>query len=208
MNLLFIILVIVSLITAFIQGNVFALTEAVMKSGESAVTYILTVGAVIIVYSGIMNVANKAGLCDIFAKLLGPAISRLFGNVDEKVSKDITMNISCNLLGLGNAATPYGISAMKGMAKGDTATKEMILFTVINTSSVQLIPATVASVRQSAGSMTPFDILPCVWLTSVVCLTVSILCCKLCERIDMLLAKRNTSVSHSYNGRVGSSQKG
>ena len=162
MGHLFSILIIISVVTALMQGNAAAVTDAVLSSGGKAVDFTLTMGAAIIVYSGLMNIANRAGLCQFLSKFLAPILTKLFGPLDRSTMTDITMNISCNFLGLGNAATPYGIRAIKSMACGDTATNAMILFVVINTSSVQLLPTTLAAVRQSAGSTSPFDILPCI----------------------------------------------
>lgn len=184
MSILFITLTVISLISALFQGKSADVTKAVMESGSQAIEYILSVGAVIIVYSGIMNIANKAGLCNALSRLLRPILTKLFGKLDDNTLRDITMNVSCNVLGLGNAATPYGLSAIKAMSKGEVATNPMILFVVINTSSLQLLPTTVAAIRQSAGSVSPFDILPCVWLCSVASVVMAVLCCKIFERID------------------------
>ena len=181
------------------QGNTDAVTEAVLSSGSRAVEFALTMGAAIIIYSGIMNIANRAGLCRLLSRLLRPLLTRLFGPLNTDTLTDITMNISCNFLGLGNAATPYGISAIKSMASGDTATNAMILFVVINTSSIQLIPTTLAAVRQSAGSTSPFDILPCVWICSVLSLLAAVLSCKICERVENCFARLHNAAAHRSN---------
>lgn len=98
----------------------------------------------------------------------------------------VSANISANLLGLGNAATPLGIRAaaeMAAAARGDTATDDMCTLVVMNTASIQLIPATVAAVRAAAGAANPFDILPAVWMASLSSVTVGILVAKLLKRL-------------------------
>jgi len=188
------------------QGNAGAVTDSILSSGGNAINFTLTVGAAIIIYSGIMNIANKAGLCELLSKLMRPLLTKLFGPLEKQTLTDITMNISCNFLGLGNAATPYGISAIKSMAQGDTATNAMILFVVINTSSVQLLPATLAAVRKSAGSVSPFDILPCIWICSVLSLSAAVISCKICERAEGHYAKlHNAGAGIAY--RVGRRNK-
>lgn len=95
------------------------------------------------------------------------------------------MNLSANFLGLGNAATPLGLSAMESMAKrnqGAVPTKGMILFVVINTASIQLLPVNMAAMRSACHSAEPFGILPEIWITSAASLLVCVLCCKLWER--------------------------
>lgn len=203
MGNLFGILTILSIITAFMQGNTAAVTDAVLSSGTRAVEFTLTMGAAIIIYSGLMNIANKAGLSELLSRLLRPLLIKLFGPLNKETLTDITMNISCNFLGLGNAATPYGIRAIKSMASGDTATNAMILFVVINTSSLQLIPTTLAAVRQSAGSTSPFDILPCIWICSVLSLTAAVLSCKICERAEKGFAKLHNAGARRRNNSGG-----
>lgn len=206
MGHLFSILIIISVVTALMQGNAAAVTDAVLSSGEKAVEFTLTMGAAIIVYSGLMNVANRAGLCQFLSKFLAPILTKLFGPLDRSTMTDITMNISCNFLGLGNAATPYGIRAIKSMACGDTATNAMILFVVINTSSVQLLPTTLAAVRQSVGSTSPFDILPCIWICSVLSLLAAVISCKICERFGRKFAKLHNAGARRLDSNSGNNK--
>ncbi len=203
MGKFFNVLILFSIITAVIQKNTAELTGAVLESGQRAIEFTLTMGAAIIIYSGLMNVANRAGLCRLLSRLLRPVLIRLFGPLDSSTMTDITMNIACNFLGLGNAATPYGISAVKSMAAGDTATNAMILFVVINTSSIQFMPTTLAAVRKSAESVSPLDILPCIWICSVVSLTAAVISCKICERAEKYFAKLHNAGTYSRdnNGR-------
>ena len=117
------------------------------------------------------------------AALLRPALRWLLPRAsrDPETLAAVSANVSANLLGLGNAATPLGIQAARRMARGcgGTASDELCLLVVLNTASIQLLPATIASVRSASGSETPFDILPAVWLASILSVTVGLLAAKL-----------------------------
>ena len=113
---------------------------------------------------------EKAGVTDLLSKLIAPLLHLVFPSTktDSALSGELSGNICANFLGLGNAATPMGIRAVRRMAQGQTiATDEMCRLIVLNTASIQLIPANVAAVRTSLGSVSPFDILPAVWITSL-----------------------------------------
>ena len=133
-----------------------------------------------------MNVAQKSGLLEKLSKLIDPLISRLFKGVkSEKAKQAILMNITANIFGIGNAATPFGIKAMEEMQrenKNFTATNDMCMFVVLNTASIQLIPTTLFALRSSYGSADPYKILPAVWIVSVVALTFGIFAAKIMEK--------------------------
>ena len=105
----------------------------------------------------------------LLSRLLAPVLGRLFPGTksDPRLANSLSANVCANLLGLGNAATPMGIDAARRMKRGNTATDELCRLVVLNTASIQLIPANVAAVRASLGCQQPFDILPCVWITSL-----------------------------------------
>lgn len=191
----FSIIIIFSVISSFFNQNTYNFTNSVLSSGAHAAEYMMTAGASIIVFSGIMNVARKAGICRVLSRILKPVLRLLFGSLPDDIADDITMNIACNLLGLGNAATPYGVSAMQKMAHGSVADDRMIMFAVINTSSIQLLPMSAAVIRSSAGCKTPFDVLPCVWLCSVISLTTAVLCCKICKGGSHAFSKLRTAAA-------------
>ena len=138
---------------------------------------ILAIGALSLSMLGILTLAP------VLARLLRPVLRRLYPDFarDREVMDSISANVSANLLGLGNAATPLGIQAARRMARGcgGTASDELCLLVVLNTASIQLLPATIASVRSASGSETPFDILPAVWLASILSVTVGLLAAKL-----------------------------
>lgn len=120
-----------------------------------------------------MRIAERSGLTDIIAGVFAKILGGLFKDLDKngRAFKAICMNITANILGLGNAATPLGIEAMQAMKKEEKAESEatpsMIIFTVLNTASLTLIPSTALSLRIKYGSQNPTEIFPAVWITSV-----------------------------------------
>ena len=113
---------------------------------------------------------EKAGLTAMLSRCFSPLLGRIFPSFrqDTVFANYLTGNVCANFLGLGNAATPMGIGAAKRLSKGsDTASDELCRLIVLNTASIQLIPATVAAIRSQLGSSSPFDILPAVWVTSI-----------------------------------------
>ena len=129
-----------------------------------------------------MRVAQKSGITKALARLAEPLLSKLFGGLEKggRAMQYITLNLTANLLGLGNASTPLGLAAMKEIEReekpqpADRASHGMILFAVMNTASMQLIPTTAAALRLKYGSQSPMEILPCVWISSVCALTAAV----------------------------------
>lgn len=175
-------LIILSCGYAFFSGGVDSLSNAVITSGSSAVSLILTILGSMATWGGVMRLAQASGLTDKITMLIKPFLKIVFRGLDSSSNafKAIAMNIAANIFGLGNAATPLGIEAMRALEKeencGNVASRNMLLLTVFNTSSIEIIPTTVATLRLAHGSNSPLDILPCVLLVSVASLTVSILC--------------------------------
>lgn len=167
-----------SVVCAFFTGNTSQLSAAFVDSTADAVQLLLTLAGVIGLWSGLMKIAEKSGLTSLMARLFAPFLRLLFPALepDGAAFKAISMNISANLLGLGNTATPLGLRAMKELHSlgGDTATDEMVIFVVMNTASMQLLPATLGSLRQSSGSAAPFEILVPVWISSACALSVAL----------------------------------
>ncbi len=172
----------ISCIYGFINGGADVVSNAVLTSGQTAVTLTLSILGAMATWGGVMKLAEKSGLTDKIARLISPFISLIFRGIDKnsKAFKAIAMNITANLFGLGNAATPLGIEAMKELQKedncGETASRNMVLLTVINTSSIELIPSTVATLRLKYGSKSPMEILPCVLMVSILSLGAAITC--------------------------------
>lgn len=179
-------IVIISIICSVILGNTQNLSKALIDSGASSIELILTMAGIMCLWSGIMKIAVESGFTNLIAKLFAPILRPLFPKLDKdsEAFQSITMNISANLLGLGNAATPFGLKAMEQLHtlnnKSDTASNEMVIFVVMNTASLQLLPTTLATLRQSYGSAAPFEIIVPVWISSVCSLAVAlILACTL-----------------------------
>ncbi len=164
-------MVTLSLVFGLLSGNLDAVANAALEGARSAIELSLAMAGVLCLWSGVMEIMNACGLSAGLARLFRPLLRRLLPNAckDPETLAAVSANVSANLLGLGNAATPLGIRAARKMARGcgGVASDELCLLVVLNTASIQLIPATIASVRAAAGCETPFDILPAVWLASV-----------------------------------------
>lgn len=174
-------LIITSIICSVFLGNTENLSEALMNSGASSIQLLMTMAGIICLWSGIMKIAVESGLTAVFAKLFSPLIHPLFPRLDKnsEAFESISMNISANLLGLGNAATPFGLKAMEQLhtlnGKSDTASNEMVIFVVMNTASLQLLPTTLASLRLAYSSSAPFEIIVPVWISSAAALSVALI---------------------------------
>lgn len=162
-------LLLISLVFSWLTGNGQALAASVLQGAQSGITLALSMAGAICLWSGVGNLMEKTGVTDKLSWLFRPLLGRLFpsSRTDPALARDLSANICANLLGLGNAATPMGISAARRMKQGDTATNELCRLVVLNTASIQLIPASVAAIRSSLGCPSPFDILPAVWITSL-----------------------------------------
>lgn len=177
---IFAVICIVSVIFGIVCGNVSELGTAAIDGAADAVQLTISLAGIMGLWCGIMNVLKGAGAIEKLSKLISPFLKIFFptayktGNgIDE-----ISASISANLLGIGNAATPFALSAMKKMQldnkKKDTATDDMITLTVLNASSFNLIPTTLIALRRSAGSAHPYLIIPAVWITSFLCALLSL----------------------------------
>lgn len=159
----------VSLICAAYNHCPQALAGAVLKGSQAGVELAISMAGAICLWSGVGKLMDAAGITDKLSGLLRPLLHRIFPSTacNPSLSRSISSNVCANLLGLGNAATPMGIQAAKLLKKDDTATEELCRLVVLNTASIQLIPANVAAVRSALGCAAPFDILPAVWITSL-----------------------------------------
>lgn len=168
-----------SIILSFFTGRVDEVALAASSGAAGAVTTCLEIAGIMMLWSGLMNIASESGLIEKFSKLLRPIYRRFFKRIPENsvAGKNILMNIAANILGLGNAATPFGLKAMEEMGKsaGGRATNEMIVFLVLNTASIQLLPTTIIALRGEVGSSAPSDILVPVWIVSVFALVMGLL---------------------------------
>lgn len=164
-------LVCASVICAAVNGRASALSAAVMQGAQSGVTLAISIAGSLCLWAGIGRAMERSGLTEKLSRLLRPVMHRLFPSTreDSAIAGALSTNICANFLGLGNAATPPGIEAARRLAARSPgqASDELCRLIVLNTASIQLIPANVAAVRSSLGCAAPFDILPAVWLTSL-----------------------------------------
>ena len=165
------VLVGISVICAAVTGNIRGLSGAVMQGAQRGVTLSISLAGTLCLWAGIGKVMEKLGLTAGLARLLRPGMVRLFPAAaeDSALAASLSANICANFLGLGNAATPPGMEAARRLAarSPQIASDELCRLVVLNTASIQLIPANVAALRSSLGCSTPFDILPAVWITSL-----------------------------------------
>ena len=178
---------VLSILCGLATGRGDLVAAAAVEGAQAAVELCVSIAGMLCLWTGVMEIMRRSGLAEGLSRLLRPVLSALFPQVskDRGVMDSISANVSANLLGLGNAATPLGIEAVRRMERKTpgTASDAMCMLVVCNTASIQLIPTTVASVRAAAGSSSPFDILPAVWLASALSVGVGIAACKLLARI-------------------------
>lgn len=188
MNYIWGILMILSVVCALMTGRINQLSDSVLTGAAESVKFVISILGMMAFWTGIMKIAEESKVTDILAKILSPILKVLFNekNTSSSAFKAICMNITANLLGLGNAATPFGIKAMKEMQKSnphpDTATNSMIMFIIVNTASLQLIPTFLCALRQQHGAENPLNILPILWATSVISLVVGVCVTKIFEK--------------------------
>ncbi len=162
----------VCILAAIALGRGGELAAAIPQGAQAGITLAISMSGSICLWTGVGKLMEHIGLTGMLAQLMQPVLHRLFPSSKDNphVSARLSANICANFLGLGNAATPMGIQAAQSMVqlgKPGVATDELCRLIVLNTASIQLIPATVAAVRTSLGCATPFDILPAVWITSL-----------------------------------------
>lgn len=173
-----------SVIFGLISGNIETVGTAALEGAGAAVNLCVSICGVTCLWSGILEVMRQSGLTDTLAGAMSPVLRRLFpesaGN--RQTMSAAAANMSANMLGLGNAATPLGIKAAALMSRGSSASNDLCMLVVINTASIQLMPATVGAVRAAAGAASPFDILPAVWITSAAALVAGVTAAKILGR--------------------------
>lgn len=184
LNALLLILLLCSLVTALFGGNTAAAELAMTEGAGEALRFALEITGPLCLWSAVLEVLERCGGAGALARLLGPALRRLFprGMRDGTTAAALCENVSANLLGLGNAATPAGIRAAQGLAAlGER--EELCLFVVVNSASIQLLPTSAAALRASLGAAAPFDILPAVWGSTLLALGAGLLAAAVLRRI-------------------------
>ena len=191
LNILWPIFIIVSYIYAMFNGTVENINNSIFQSAENAVNLCITLFGTMCLWNGLMEIASNTNLINRLTKLLRPIVYFLFtdAKVDKKIREEISMNIVANMLGLGNAATPLGLKAMKSMQDKNLdktrLTDDMATFIILNTASIQIIPTTVIAIRLSLGSLEPTKIIFAVWFSTVCAAIVGIIVTKICIKLKI-----------------------
>lgn len=190
LNILWPAFILISFIYGILRGNIEAINDSIFTSAKNAVELTITFFGTICLWNGIMKIAQETTFVAKLTKLLKPLINFLFPDIknNEKVREEISMNMIANILGLGNAATPLGLKAMKTLQKEnekkDTISNSMAMFIVINTASLQLMPTTVIAIRASLGSQNPTQIIFPVWGATIAAAVAAITATKIFIAID------------------------
>lgn len=187
-NIIWFLLIIVGLVFSFISGNE-EMGDLILSTSYDTWDMILSIGPLIVLWCGVMNIAEKSGLLDKFSKLLTPLLKKLMPSVkNDKAFLFISSNIAANMLGLGSVATPAGLKAMKELDKDnknkDKASEGMITFLVLNTSGVTIIPMSVIALRMGYGSIDPSKVI----IPSIIATFVSSFCGLL---LDYIIRRKN-----------------
>lgn len=187
-NLIWFFMIFIGLFLSFVRGDTNAVMNSAINGGTSAVEITIGLMGVICIWSGIMKIAEKSGLTKIISKVMQPFIKALFPDIPFKnpAISSIIMNMASNMLGLSNAATPFGIKAMEELQKingfKERASDAMVMFLVVNSACVQIIPATVISIRAAEGSKNPYEIIITTIISTIVAAVVGIVSCKLLQK--------------------------
>lgn len=192
---IFAVMLAASVIFGAATGNISPVCDAALNSSVEAVDLFLYLLGGMCMWGGLMRVAEKAGITEMLSKLFKPLLKPIFKGLDfnGRAFRAVCMNITANLLGLGNAATPLGLEAMRRLEEeerpGDTTSRNMIMFVVLNTASITLIPTTAASLRIRHGSAAPMEILPCVLITSACALAAGLISAAALDGISLGIRK-------------------
>lgn len=190
LNTIWPIFIIISFVYAILTGNIEKLNNSIFESTQSTVSTVITLLGTICLWNGIMEIAENTSLIDKIIGWLKPLLKRLFPDIkgNEEIEKEISMNLVANILGLGNAATPLGLKAMNSMQRQNKDKKRlsnsMIMFIVLNTASLQLIPTTVIAIRSSLNSGNPTKIIFPVWIATISAATVAVIVTKICIKLN------------------------
>ena len=181
-------LLLIGFTVGIINGRIDQVTKAAMDSAQSAVTVCIGLLGVMCLWTGLMKVAEKSGLVTGISRIVRPVMSFLYPEIpkDHPALGAIVMNLVANFLGLGNAATPLGIKAMNELQTLNKdkkpATDSMCMFLVMNTSAIQLVPASIIALRAAEGSKKPAEIIVCIWIASVCATIMGVTAAKLLSR--------------------------
>lgn len=189
------ILISLSLLISVFSGKLSEINSSIITSTNNAVELCISLAGIMALWSGLMKIAEESGLVSKITKILQPILKFLFSDLPQnsKAISLIAMNVTANLMGLGNASTPLGLSAMKEIHKecgeSETATNSMVMLVVLNSASIQIFPTTIIAMRVKHGSHAPSEVLPMIWIVS----TLSCLCAVFVAKIFMVGKKHKHS---------------
>lgn len=187
-NYIWFAMIFLGIIVSLLTGNADKITEAIVSGSDNTVKFIIGLVGIMCFWCGVMKVAEKSGLTAQLAKILRPILKLLFKEAakDEKALGAIVMNLTANMFGLSNAATPFGIKAMEEMdrlnGEKGRASNDMALFLVMNAACIQLVPTTILSIRAAEGSANAGTIIIPAIISTTVAAIVGIVCCKILQR--------------------------
>ena len=185
LNIIWPLFLIISFIYAILNGRVEEVNNSIFESTKSAVELSISLLGTICLWNGIMQIASRTNIVKALTKILNPIMKKIFPDIkkEDKVYKEISMNMIANIMGLGNAATPLGLKAMKSMQKDNKEknrlSNSMATFIVLNTASIQIIPTTVIAIRNSLGSDNPTAMIIPVWISTILAAGSAVISAKL-----------------------------
>ena len=187
-NYIWFFLIFCGVLVGLISGNGDTISKAIINSCGNTVTFVIELTGIMCFWCGVMKVAENSGLTEKISKLLKPILKRIFKEAakDEKALGAIVMNLTANMMGLSNAATPFGIKAMEEMDRlnnnSETASNDMALFLVLNATCIQLVPSTIISIRAACNSANPGIIILPTLISTATAAVVGVICCKILQR--------------------------
>lgn len=187
-NYIWFFLIFCGILVGLLSGNGDAISKAIINSCGNTVTFVIELTGIMCFWCGVMKVAENSGLTEKISKLLKPILRRIFKEAakDEKALGAIVMNLTANMMGLSNAATPFGIKAMEEMDRlnkeSETSSNDMALFLVLNATCIQLVPSTIISIRAACNSANPGIIILPTLISTATAAIVGVICCKILQR--------------------------
>lgn len=189
MSIIWSIMIILAIVFTFFTGSADSLIEYVTKASTNSIENIMTLAGMLCFWTGVFNILKHTPIIEKLANLVKPITSKLFkkDEVDDKIMQDVALNVTSNAIGVGNAATVFGINATKKMQEKnknkDKPNDSMTAFILLNTASIQLIPTTIISLRAIYGSDNPGGIIIAVWIVSIATLILGILSIKILNKV-------------------------
>lgn len=189
MSIIWSFIIMLAIVFAFFTGNADNLIEHVTKASTNSIENIMTLAGMLCFWTGIFNILKHTPIIDKLANFVKPITSKLFkkDEIDDEIMQDVALNVTSNAIGVGNAATVFGISATKKMQvknkNKERANDSMTAFILLNTASIQLIPTTIISLRAIYGSVNPGEIILAVWIISIAALAAGIISIKILNKV-------------------------